>query len=68
MKKVMLTLAVVAFVAAMTSCNKTCTCTTYVGGLSSTSEVELETLNADKCSDVNTVMTVEGIKSGMECE
>ena len=43
MKKVMLTLAVVAFVASLASCTKTCSCTTYVGGMSSeTIEKELK--------------------------
>ena len=68
MKKVFLTLAVVAFVASLASCDKTCTCKSYVAGVSATSEVELAELDVDKCSDVNTVVEVAGIKSGTECE
>ena len=42
MKKLMLTLSVVAFVASLASCTKTCNCATYVGGLATEAEeVEL---------------------------
>lgn len=67
MKKVFLTLAVVAFVASLASCSKTCTCTTYAPGVP---DVVVEDVDPQggKCSDMNTVMEVAGEKMGVECE
>ncbi|MBO7227321.1 MAG: hypothetical protein J6V33_07045 [Bacteroidales bacterium] len=68
MKKVMLTLAVVAFVASLASCTKTCSCTTYAGGLSSEPiEKELEE-GAESCADMTTGASVAGVKVGEFCE
>ena len=73
MKKVFLALAVIATVACFSSCNKTCTCKTYVAGVATESEVSLDDLKKDnenikKCSDVNTVVEVMGVQAGMVCE
>ena len=68
MKKVMLTLAVVAFVASLASCTKTCNCTIYVGGLASeTEEVELAE-GTNSCADMTTGVSASGIKVGKFCE
>lgn len=64
-----MTLAAVAVVVCMGSCKKTCVCKTYVAGVAGP-EVEKE-LNKDKykkCSDMNDVLKVSGIKNGIECE
>ena len=42
MKKVFLTLSVVAFVASLASCNKTCSCATWVNGSQVGNAVEYE--------------------------
>lgn len=69
MKKVILTLAAFAVVICMSSCKKTCTCKTYVAGIAGAeTEVDLDKDNFKKCSDMNTVVEVAGIKGGMECE
>lgn len=54
MKKVMLTLAVVAFVASLASCSKTCTCKSYMNGqlVQTQPEVELED-GYSSCADMN---------------
>lgn len=71
MKKVVLALAAVAVVAcfSLTSCNKKCTCKTYVLGVvtSTTEDVELDKDSYKKCSDMNTIVTLDGKKNGMEC-
>lgn len=68
MKKVVLTLGVVAFVAAMTSCSKTCTCKTYVGGQVTTTTEDVELGNYDNCEAMNTVVDLGLGKTGIECE
>ena len=66
MKKVVLTLAALATVACFTSCKKTCNCKTYaVGKVVNEEEVELK---GDKCSDMNTVVAMGEVKTGLECE
>ena len=67
MKKVMLTLAVVAFVASLASCSKTCTCTTYAPGMPDVVEEDVDP-GEGKCSDMNTVIEVAGMKTGVECQ
>ena len=68
MKKLMLTLSVVAFVASLASCTKTCNCATYVGGLATEAEeVELAE-GAKNCSEMNTGASVGGVKVGYFCE
>lgn len=69
MKKVVLSLAVVAFVVSLASCSKTCTCTTYANGTAGASEeVELAD-GADNCEAMSTVMEMPGVgKTGLECK
>ena len=65
MKKVMLTLAVVAFVAAMASCSKTCTCTTTAPGVPDTT---VETEHKGDCSELNSSVSQGGITMETKCE
>ena len=69
MKKLLLALAVVATVACFSSCNKKCTCKTYALGVvvSTQDEVELDKDSYKKCSDMNTVVTTDNKKNGIEC-
>ena len=53
MKKVILSLAVVAFVASLASCTKTCTCKSYMNGQLVETNPEVELGDYDKCSDMN---------------
>lgn len=71
MKKVLVVLAAVAFVATMASCKKTCTCTGYANGVAvaeSATEVELDGTTYKKCSDMTSVITVDGKETGTKCE
>lgn len=74
MKKIALAVAAIAMVGCLASCKKTCTCTTYAAGIAdATTEVDLEELQENdssikKCSDANTVVTVAGVKVGVECK
>ena len=78
MKKVFLALAAIAMVAAMTSCKKTCNCTTYLAGDEGTTyEYTIDQLKSlfpeidvKKCGDINTVEDLEiiGGKNGTECK
>ena len=69
MKKLLCVCAACLLVAALsTSCNKKCECKTYLAGtVQSTWETELDKDSYDKCSDLNTVVTVNGVKNGIEC-
>lgn len=68
MKKVLLALAAIAVVACFSSCNKHCTCKTYVAGVVTVTneDVELDKDSYKKCSDMNTIV-VEEPKTGVEC-
>lgn len=66
MKKVFLTLAVVAFVASLASCKKTCTCTTATNGVEEM-VVEMDAVGGG-CADMNTTMTVGDITTTTTCE
>lgn len=72
MKRVFSILAAVVVVAFMTtSCDKTCKCKTYVlGDVVSETEVTLDkdNQNIKKCSDMNTIVTVNDLKNGVECK
>jgi len=71
MKKIVLALAAVAMVAMFTtSCNKKCTCKTYLNGvvMTTSEDVELDKDSYKKCSDMNTIVTVSDKKNGMECK
>lgn len=69
MKKVVLALAVIATVACLSSCNKTCTCKTYAAGVVMTTQedVELDHDTYKKCSDMNAIIVADP-KTGLECE
>ena len=73
MKKILLTLAVLATVVCFSSCNKKCNCLVYVAGISTEEEFTLDELNEKfntnykKCSDLNTVVEVLGAKAGTDC-
>lgn len=71
MKKIVLALAAIAMVAMFTtSCNKKCTCKTYLNGvvMTTSEDVELDKDSYKKCSDMNTIVTVSEKKNGMECK
>lgn len=75
MKKLLVVLAAAAMLFAMSSCNKTCTCKTYaLGNVVATVEdvkIDKDNTNIKKCSDMNTVATVNGdaaTKTGVECK
>ena len=53
MKKVILSLAVVAFVASLASCTKTCTCKSYMNGQLVETNPEVELGDYKNCSDMN---------------
>ena len=64
----MLTLAVVAFVAAMASCSKTCTCKTYAGGQVVSTQEDVDLGEYDSCEKMSLVMGSGSTKTGTECE
>ncbi len=74
MKKLLVILAAAGLLFAMSSCDKKCTCKTYAAGVVLTeSEVVLDKDNTSvkKCSDMNTVATLNGdesTKTGYECK
>jgi len=70
MKKVMAIFGAALLLAGVaTSCNKKCECKTYVMGVASDpTEVELDKDSYNKCSDLNTVITIDGKKNGIECK
>lgn len=65
MKKVMLTLAVVAFAVSLTSCKKTCMCS-YSADNGDQIVVEMELVGG--CWDLNTSVTIDGTSRTVECE
>lgn len=73
MKKILLSLAVIATVACFSSCNKKCNCMYYVNGTSTEQEYSLDELNEKygldikKCSDMNNVVEIGGFKAGVDC-
>ena len=69
MKKVMAIFGAALLLAGVaTSCNKKCECKTYLAGVvTSTTELELDKDSYKKCSDMNTVIEVNGTKNGIEC-
>ena len=69
MKKVVLALAVIATVACFSSCNKKCTCRTYVTGtVQKTEEIVLDKEQYKKCSDMTATVGEGQLKTGYECE
>lgn len=68
MKKVVLGLAAIATVACMASCNKVCTCKTYLAGIvtATVEEIELDKDTYKSCSDLTDIQ-IENPKTGVEC-
>lgn len=66
MKKIVLALAVIATVACFSSCNKKCTCKTYVAGVVTLTEEDVEVDKDKKCKDYTAIIT-EDPKTGIEC-
>ena len=69
MKKVMAIFGAALLLAGVaTSCNKKCECKTYLNGVvMSTTELELDKNSYKKCSEMNTVVELNGTKNGIEC-
>ena len=69
MKKIMVICAATLMLAGLaTSCNKKCECKTYIMGVASNpTELELDKDSYKKCSDMNTVIDINGTKNGIEC-
>lgn len=67
MKKVLVILAAAGFLFAMSSCNKNCTCKTYVDGQVKLTVEDFEPDEGKKCADYNTVVEVNDKKNGVEC-
>ena len=73
MKKIVLALAVIATVACFSSCNKKCNCVYYANNTSTEVEYSIDELNEKynldikKCSDMNNVAEIGGIKMGTDC-
>lgn len=70
MKKVMLVVSAIALVACFASCDKKCTCKTYLLGVEKeTVETSVKELKVDKCSDATMVTDMPGVgKNGLECK
>ena len=71
MKKVFLALAAIAIIATVSSCNKTCTCTTYVNGneVSTVDDIDIsENDHIKKCSDMNSSVELLGQTSEVKCK
>ena len=65
MKKVMLTLAVVAFAVSLTSCKKTCMCSYSTDG---EDLIVVETEIVGGCWDLHTSVTIDGTTRTVTCE
>lgn len=71
MKKVMAIFGAALLLAGVaTSCNKKCECRSYAAGVQvgDPYEVELDKDSQKKCSDLNTVTMLGGVKTGIECK
>ena len=68
MKKVFLSLAAIAVVACMASCNKVCTCKTYAAGVvvSTEEDIELDKDSYKSCEELSKIL-IENPKTGVEC-
>ena len=70
MKKILLAVAAIAMVGMFTvSCNKNCTCKTYLNGtvIRTTEDIEVE--SGKKCKDMDSYVTSDdGLKTGTECK
>ena len=71
MKKIVLALAAIAMIGLFTtSCNKKCTCKTYLNGvvMTTSEDVELDKDSYKKCSDMNTELSVGGMTTKTVCK
>ena len=69
MKKVLVLLAIVAFVACFTSCDKECVCRTYAAGIVVDTDDDVDLESGKKCSDLNAIVVDnDGNKNGVECK
>lgn len=70
MKKVVLALAAVAMVACLASCNKNCTCKTYVAGVVVSTQEDIEIESGKKCADMGTIFSDDegNNKTGVQCK
>ncbi|MCQ2286595.1 MAG: hypothetical protein MJZ76_06950 [Bacteroidales bacterium] len=69
MKKVLCVLATVALVAVFaTSCNKNCTCETYVNGKVVATTTSENPDKNKKCSDYTNAVTLENVTNGVVCK
>jgi hypothetical protein len=71
MKKVMAIFGAALLLAGVaTSCNKKCECKSYAAGVlvGEPYEVELDKDSYKKCSDMNTITMLGGVKTGIECK
>ena len=71
MKKVFLALAVIATVACFSSCNKTCSCTTYALGQQIGNPVEVDLSNYEgvkNCSDLPQHNYSNATETGIKCQ
>ena len=69
MKKVLVLLAIVAFVACFTSCDKECVCRTYAAGIVVDTDDDVDLESGKKCSDLNDIFVDnDGNKNGVECK
>ena len=69
MKKVLVLLAIVAFVACFTSCDKECVCRPYAAGIVVDTDDDVDLESGKKCSDLNAIVVDnDGNKNGVECK
>lgn len=70
MKKVVLFFVIVALVGLFASCSKNCTCTSYLDGeYQGTIEIsKVKLKGGQKCSDLSTIVIINGKKTGSECK
>lgn len=68
MKKVFLSLAAIAAVACMASCNKVCTCETYAAGvlISTEEDIVLDKDSYNSCDELSAIV-IESPKTGIKC-
>ena len=67
MKKLLIVLAAAGMMFAMSSCDKNCTCKTYVDGEVKVTVDDVDPGEDHKCSDMNTVIEINDKKNGVEC-
>ncbi|MCL2290944.1 MAG: hypothetical protein FWC34_09635 [Bacteroidetes bacterium] len=68
MKKLLVLLLIGGAFVAFTSCKKTCTCDTWLLGEKTITVSDIDLGGHAKCSDLNTVIEIDGKKNGVECK